>query len=72
MAQGGDLVGGMKKSLVWSNRQALLRNFIGRHKHGDFHQLLKAASQADQAAKGQVRGDPWQLSTEIVLGLSTR
>lgn len=72
VAQGGDLAGGMKKNRVWSNRQALVRNCIGRHKHGDFHQLLKAASQADQAAKGQVRGDPWQLSTEIVLGLSTR
>ena len=72
VAQGGDLAGGMKKNRVWSNRQALIRNCIGRHKHGDFHRLLKDASQADQAAKGQVRADPWQLSTDIVLGLSTR
>lgn len=72
VAQGGDLAGGMKKNRVWSNRQALVRNCIGRHKHGDFHRLLKDASRADQAAKGQVRGDPWQLSTDIVLGLSTR
>jgi len=34
--------------------------------------LLKAASRADQAAKGQLRADPWQLSTDIVLGMSTR
>jgi DNA polymerase-3 subunit delta len=72
VAQGGDLASGMKKNRVWSNRQALIRNCIGRHKHGDFHRLLKAASRADQAAKGQVRADPWQLSTDIVLGLSTR
>ena len=72
VAQGVDLAAGMKKVRVWSSRQALVRNCIGRHKHGDFHQLLKAASQADQAAKGQVRADPWQLSTDIVVGLATR
>ena len=72
VAQGGDLASGMKKNRVWSNRQAMVRSCIGRHKHGDFHRLLKDASQADQAAKGQVRADPWQLSTDIVLGLSTR
>jgi len=72
VAQGGNLASGMKKNRVWSSRQALVRNCIGRHKHGDFHQLLKAASQADQAAKGQVRADPWQLSTDIVVELSAR
>jgi len=72
VAQGTNLASGMKKVRVWSSRQALVRNCIGRHKHGDFHHLLKAASQADQAAKGQVRADPWQLSTEIVVGLSAR
>ena len=72
VAQGGDLASGMKKNRVWSNRQSLVRNCIGRHKHGDFHRLIKDASQADLAAKGQLRADPWQLSTDIVLGLSTR
>ena len=72
IAAGMDLAGGMKKTGVWSNRQALVRSCIGRHQHGDFHRLLKAANQADQAAKGQVRADPWLLSTDIVLGISTR
>ena len=52
VAQGVDLASGMKKNRVWSNRQALVRNCIGRHKHGDFHRMLKEASQADQAATG--------------------
>jgi DNA polymerase-3 subunit delta len=69
---GMDLSSGMQKTGVWSNRQALVRNCIGRHQHGDFHRLLKAASRADQAAKGQSHADPWQLSTDIVLGISTR
>ena len=70
--QGADLASGMQKTGVWRNRQALVRSCIGRHKHGDFHRLLKAANQADQAAKGQTYADPWQLSTDIVLGISTR
>jgi len=70
IAQGMDLAGGMQKAGVWRNRQALVRSCIGRHQHGDFHRLLKLANQADQAAKGQLRADPWQLVTDIVLGIS--
>jgi len=72
VSKGMDLASGMQKTGVWRNRQALVRSCIGRHQHGDFHGLLKAASRADQAAKGQSRADPWQLSTDIVLGISTR
>ena len=72
IAQGADLASGMQKTGVWRNRQALVRNCVSRHQHGDFHRLLKAASRADQAAKGQLRADPWQLSTNIVMGMSTR
>ena len=70
VADGGNLASGMKKHRIWSSRQALVRGCVGRHKHGDFHRLLKTASQADQAAKGQSSGDPWQISTDIVMGLS--
>lgn len=72
ISRGADLASGMQKTGVWSNRQALVRSCIGRHQHGDFHRLLKAANRADQAAKGQSSADPWQLSTNIVLGISTR
>jgi DNA polymerase-3 subunit delta len=70
IAQGMDLASSMKKSGVWQTRQSLVRSCIGRHQHGDFHQLIKVASYADQAAKGQSSADPWQLSTDIVLGIS--
>jgi len=68
--QGMDLSSGMKKAGVWQTRQALVRSCVGRHQPGAFYQLLKAASRADQAAKGQSRSDPWQLVTDIVIGLS--
>ncbi len=68
--QGMDLSSGMQKAGVWNNRQALVRSCFSRHRPGTFHRLLKATSAADQAAKGQSRFDPWQLTTDIVLGLS--
>ncbi len=70
IAQGADLGGAMQKAGVWRNRQAVVRSCVGRHRHGDFHRLLKRANQADQAAKGQLRADPWQLATDIILGMS--
>lgn len=72
VSRGGDLASGMREHRVWNTRQPLVRSCVGRHKHGDFHRLLKAASRADLAAKGQLRADPWQLSTDIVMGLSTQ
>ena len=68
--QGGDLGGAMQKTGVWRNRQGLVRSCIGRHKHGDFHKMLKATGRADAAAKGQRAGNPWQMATDIVVGLS--
>lgn len=70
IGQGMDLSSAMKKAGVWQSRQALLRSCVGRHPAGTFYQLIKAAGSADQAAKGQSQSDPWQLATDIVLGLS--
>ena len=68
--QGGDLGGAMQKSGVWRNRQGLVRSCIGRHRHGDFHRMLKATGRADAAAKGQRAGDPWLLATDVVVSLA--
>ncbi len=68
--QGQDLASGMQKAGVWNNRQALFRSCVGRHRPGDFHKLMKLARDADAAAKGQSSRDPWQLATEIILGLT--
>lgn len=69
--QGADLSTGMQKAGVWRNRQGLVRSCIGRHQHGAFHCLLKAAARADQAAKGQISGDPWQLAGDLVVALAS-
>lgn len=70
IASGMDLSAGMQKAGVWRNRQVLVRSCIGRHQLRDFYRLLKTTGTADQAAKGQNHADPWQLATDIILGLS--
>ena len=70
IAGGLDLAAAMQKAKVWRSRQPLIRSCIARHQERDFHRLLKATGQADQAAKGQLRADPWQLVTAIVLEMA--
>jgi DNA polymerase-3 subunit delta len=68
---GTDLSTAMRQARVWQNRQGLVRSCIGRHQPGDFYRLLKMARDADAAAKGQKRADPWQLAMRIVLELAS-
>ena len=70
LAAGADLGGAMQKVGVWRNRQALVRSCVARHQPRRFHQLLKATVNADRAAKGQLRADPWQVITSIVFELT--
>ena len=68
--QGQDLGSAMQSARVWNNRQGLMRSCVSRHQHGAFHRLLKASGRADAAAKGQSFGDPWQMATDIVIGMA--
>lgn len=70
IANGTDLASAMQKLRIWQNREALVRGSVARHTVGELHSLLKATGRADLAAKGQLRADPWQLMTDIVLGLA--
>ena len=68
---GTDLSAAMRQARVWQNRQGLVRACVGRHRLEDFYALLKRTRDADAAAKGQLRADPWQLATDIVLALAS-
>ena len=70
IANGMDLGAAMQKSGVWRSRQGLVRSCVARHRTREFRRLLKSTGRADLAAKGQLRADPWQLATDIVLGIS--
>ncbi len=67
---GMELSSAMRKAGVWQNRQGLVRACIGRHQAAGFYAMLQLARQGDAAAKGQMRADPWQLATQIVLDLA--
>lgn len=68
--EGRDLGSAMQAARIWKTRQGLVRNCIGRHRHGSFHRLLQASARADAAVKGQRMGDPWQMATDIVIGMA--
>ena len=70
MAGGASLASAMQKARVWSSREALVRACVARHQRSDLHRLLKACSQADRAAKGQLQADPWQVVMPIILELA--
>lgn len=65
-----DLGAAMQKARVWNNRQGLVRACVSRVPDGVFRQLLQAVGRGDAAAKGQLCADPWQLATDIVLGIA--
>jgi DNA polymerase-3 subunit delta len=67
---GGNLGSSLRRFGVWESRENLVRSCVSRHREGDFYALIKLARRADAAAKGQLRSDPWQLATQIVLGLA--
>jgi DNA polymerase III delta subunit len=67
---GMDLSSAMRKSGVWQNREALVRACISRHQAVGFYPLLQLARRGDAAAKGQMRADPWQVATQIVMELA--
>jgi len=71
VAAGEDLSAAMRRARVWQNRQGMVRACVSRHRPADFYRLLKASRDADAAAKGQKRADPWQLATGIVLELAS-
>ncbi len=70
LADGADLGKAMQQAGVWRNRQGLVRSCVARNGRSDFRRLLKATVAADQAAKGQLRADPWQLITSILIDLT--
>lgn len=68
---GTELGAAMQREKVWSSRQGIVRACLSGHAAADFYRLLQAVQRADAAAKGQLALDPWQLITDVVLGLSS-
>ena len=66
----GDLGAAMQRAGVWRNRQGLVRSCVSRLNKSTIHRLLKSVGQGDAAAKGRLRIDPWQIATDVSIGLA--
>ncbi|MCP5420086.1 MAG: DNA polymerase III subunit delta [Gammaproteobacteria bacterium] len=55
---------------VWEKRKPLLRQALQRLSLASCRALLRACSHLDQAIKGAVLGDPWDMALQISLGLA--
>lgn len=60
----------MQSYRIWSSRQNIVSSCLNRHQLFDFHNMIKACTNADNVAKGQEQGDKWQLIKNIILHLS--
>jgi DNA polymerase-3 subunit delta len=70
LQSGTELGRALQQAGVWRNRHGLVRACVSRHTTDEFYGLMQLAFRADAAAKGQSARDPWQLCTEVVLGLA--
>ncbi len=70
LGRGSNLSRALSKAGVWRSRQGLVRNAMVRLQGGAMLRLLRNCARADRAAKGQSGEDPWQLVTDVLLGLA--
>jgi DNA polymerase-3 subunit delta len=70
VSHGRDLSSALQAARVWQNRQGIVRACVSRHSSAHFYGLMKYVRRGDAASKGQSGEDPWQIATEIVLGLA--
>jgi DNA polymerase-3 subunit delta len=61
----------MRSYRIWTSRQNIVSACLNRHQAKDFHSMIKACTNADNAAKGQTKDDKWQLIRNIIFSLST-
>lgn len=55
---------------IWSNRQGLFQQAVGRYTAKQWGQLLIKAQQVDAQIKGQAAGDCWDGLTDILLSIA--
>lgn len=68
--QRADMNKAMRSHGVWQQRQALVRQALGRHDARSLADLTVAVADAEAVAKGRRRGDAWQLAMDILFGLA--
>jgi len=56
---------------VWDSRKGIVNSCLSRHNTSDFLRMIKLCLNADNVAKGQKKGEVWQLITNIIIDLAS-
>ena len=70
LAEGKSFDLAAKSNGVWDSRKNTIRHAIYRHEISSLQQLVRKIALGDQMIKGAVKGDIWNLLTDITLHLS--
>ena len=56
---------------VWDSRKGIVNSCLSRHNTSDFLRMIKFCLNADNVAKGQKKGEVWQLIANIIIDLAS-
>ena len=56
---------------VWDSRKGIVNSCLSRHNTSDFLRMIKLCLNADNVAKGQKKGEVWQLIANIIIDLAS-
>ncbi len=72
--EGHGTTGALKKAissrLIWEPRKHIVNSCLRRHNTEGFYDIIKSCINADSVAKGQKKGEVWQLISNILIQLT--
>lgn len=68
--QGNGMDRVLQNQRVWDKRKAITKTALNRLALKELQHLLQLASQIDQAAKGMVKDNPWDMLSRLTVGLA--
>ncbi len=66
----GALKGAVSSRLIWESRKQIVNSCLRRHNTEGFYDIIKSGINADSVAKGQKKGEVWQLISNILIHLA--
>ena len=66
----GALKRAVSSRLIWESRKQIVNSCLRRHNTEGFYDIIKSCINADSVAKGQKKGEVWQLISNILIHLA--
>ena len=70
LSKTGALTKAINTRLIWQSRKDVVNTCLHRHNTEGFYDMLKSCINADSVAKGQKKGEVWQLISNILIQLT--